>query len=84
MFGVPFLFGQLTLFLSGKKKGRMGRIRTKFIKVKAEDLLRLHKNSFTNDFNKNKIKVAELTDVSTKKLRNQIAGYLTKKLKISN
>jgi small subunit ribosomal protein S17e len=51
------------------------------VKRTADKLISLHKKSFTNDFNKNKVKVAELSDVSSKRLRNQIAGYLTKKLK---
>ena len=38
-------------------------------------------DKFTNDFEKNKVQVGELTDVSTKKLRNMIAGYITKKIK---
>jgi len=59
----------------------MGRIRTKFVKRMADKLISLHGKSFTTDFDKNKLKVGELTDVSSKRLRNQIAGYLTKKLK---
>lgn len=47
----------------------------------ADKLVEMHKKSFTNKFDANKLKVDELTDVSTKKLRNQIAGYITKKLK---
>ncbi len=61
----------------------MGRIRTKLVKRNAVDLIKLYKSSFTKDFNNNKIKVAEFTDVSTKKLRNQIAGYITKKIKMA-
>lgn len=60
----------------------MGRIRTKLVKRTADKLIELHRKSFTNKFDANKLKVAELTDVSTKKLRNQIAGYITKKIKI--
>lgn len=59
----------------------MGRIRTKFIKRTADKLISTFKGSFETDFNKNKLQVAKLTDVSTKKLRNQIAGFITKKLK---
>ena len=58
----------------------MGRIRTKFVKRTADKLISLHKKSFTKEFDNNKLKVAELSDVSSKRLRNQIAGYLTKKL----
>jgi len=40
-----------------------------------------HKDQFTAKFEENKIKVAELTDIRTKKLRNLIAGLITKKVK---
>ncbi len=61
----------------------MGRIRTAFVKRIAEKLMIIHKDKFTTNFDENKQKVAEKTDVSTKKLRNLIAGYITKKVKIS-
>jgi len=61
----------------------MGRIRTKFTKRLVDELLSKHRSKFTNDFNKNKLAVQELSDVRTKKIRNQLAGYATKKVKLS-
>jgi len=61
----------------------MGRIRTKFTKRLVDELLFKHRSKFTNDFNKNKLAVQELSDVRTKKIRNQLAGYATKKVKLS-
>lgn len=59
----------------------MGRIRTRLIKRTANEVLASHKSKFGEDFNKNKHIVAEITDVNTKKLRNKIAGYITKLVK---
>jgi len=48
-----------------------------------DELLAKHGAKFTDDFNKNKLVVQELSDVKTKKIRNQLAGYATKKVKLS-
>ena len=59
----------------------MGRVRTGFVKRQGEELLQAHRASFTNKFEDNKKNMMEFVEVPTKKLRNLIAGYLTKKLK---
>ncbi len=56
----------------------MGNIRPTYIKRVAFELLRLHSDAFTTDFDHNKQKVSELTDVQTAKMRNRIAGYVTR------
>jgi small subunit ribosomal protein S17e len=56
----------------------MGNIRPTYIKRVALELVRLHPEAFTEDFEHNKKKVAELTDVSTTMMRNRIAGYVTR------
>ena len=56
----------------------MGRIKTTFIKVKTKELLATHGDRVGTDFSGNKKVVNNLTDVSSKKLRNTIAGYLTR------
>jgi len=38
----------------------------------------------TGDYQHNKAKVAELSDVDSKLLRNRIAGYVTRHLAIKN
>lgn len=57
----------------------MGRIKTKLIKGLTNDAYEQHKESFTTDFNENKIVINKTTggDIS-KKLRNTIAGYATR------
>jgi len=59
----------------------MGRIRTGFVKRQAEDLLNRNRARLTIKFEDNKKVVNEVAEVPTKKLRNLLAGYITKKLK---
>lgn len=61
----------------------MGNIRPTYIKRVAFELLRLHPDAFTTDFDHNKVKVGELTDVSTTMMRNRIAGYVTRRKQLA-
>jgi small subunit ribosomal protein S17e len=56
----------------------LGNIRPTYIKRIATELIKRYPTEFTDDFEHNKKKVQELTDVSTATLRNRIAGYLTR------
>jgi small subunit ribosomal protein S17e len=56
----------------------MGRIKTRKVKAITQELLEEHEGSFSTDFAENKKKVAELTNTESKKLRNIIAGYVTR------
>lgn len=56
----------------------MGRIKTTFIKRKTKELLNLHNDKFTTSFEENKKVTAQYTNGGSKKLRNVIAGYLTR------
>ena len=56
----------------------MGKLLSKSIKSKAETLLELYKEKFNTDFENNKRKVEELTDVRSRMMRNRIAGYVTR------
>lgn len=56
----------------------MGRIKTVLIKRVAHRLMELHSNKFSNNFEKNKEAVDKLVSTSSKKLKNIIAGYITR------
>ncbi len=56
----------------------MGNIRPTYIKRVAIELVKQHPNEFTEDFEHNKKKVSELSDVSSILMRNRIAGYITR------
>lgn len=55
----------------------MGKVRTSLVKKTARDLLQKYPNLFTKDFEHNKRIVGKLLETSSKKIRNQIAGYIT-------
>lgn len=56
----------------------MGNIRQTYIKRIAIELVKRYPNEFSTDFEHNKKLVAQLTDVPTIKMRNRIAGYVTR------
>ena len=55
----------------------MGKVRTTVVKRTARKLLERYPDLFTGDFEHNKMVVSKLVEVKSKKLRNQIAGYVT-------
>jgi small subunit ribosomal protein S17e len=59
----------------------MGRIKTQQIKSKGEDLFALHASEYTADFNANKLLVTKHAVVRSKKLRNVLAGYMSRRAK---
>ena len=56
----------------------MGKVRTEQVKRIARQLLERHPNKFTTDFEKNKKLVDALTNISSTKLRNRVAGYASR------
>lgn len=56
----------------------MGNIRSTYIKRIAVQLVERFPNEFTDDYEHNKRKVSELTDVRSVMMRNRIAGYVTR------
>ncbi len=61
----------------------MGRIKTQLVKRVTEQLIKQNYDRFKPDFNENKKIVSELISVESNKLRNSIAGYITRRLKKS-
>jgi small subunit ribosomal protein S17e len=67
------------------KGDNLGNIRQTFIKNIAIDLAKKYPDQFKHDdFQHNKSKVAELSDVNSNLLRNRIAGYVTRYLSSKN
>ncbi|HLC85911.1 MAG TPA: 30S ribosomal protein S17e [Candidatus Nanoarchaeia archaeon] len=59
----------------------MGRIRTTLVKRTGQKLLKINPERFTKDFEANKKAIIEAAEIPSKKLRNVIAGYITKLVK---
>lgn len=55
----------------------MGKVRNALVKRTARRLLELYPDVFSGDFEHNKRVVSQLVEFHSKKLRNQIAGYIT-------
>lgn len=60
----------------------MGNVRTRVIKSTAKRLLEYYPDLFKPDFEHNKKIVARLISTKSKRVRNQIAGYITHLLRI--
>ena len=59
----------------------MGRIKNRLIKRSANDLLARYRDRFTTNFEDNKKVLGEVARIESKKIRNVLAGYLTKIMK---
>lgn len=59
----------------------MGRIKTKLIKRVTLKLVKEHRDQFKEDFETNKELVEKFAEIPSKKLRNIIAGYVTRLMK---
>lgn len=59
----------------------MGRIKTSMIKSVTFKLFKDNKDKFKDNFEENKLLLNDLIKTESKKLRNIIAGYLTRLVK---
>ena len=56
----------------------MGRIKTTLIKRTGNQLMKSYADRFKDDFESNKVVVSDLAEIQSKKIRNIIAGYVTR------
>jgi small subunit ribosomal protein S17e len=56
----------------------MGRIKTKLIKRRTKELMAAAGDSIATTYDENKVKVDELMNYESKKMRNIVAGYATR------
>jgi small subunit ribosomal protein S17e len=59
----------------------MGRIKTKQVKRVSQKLVKDHAEDFKQTFEENKKLVTKHADIPSKKLRNTVAGYVTRLIK---
>lgn len=66
----------------GKTSGdHVGKVRPSYIKRTTRQLLDAYPDRFSDDFEENKRAVMELTDIKSKRVRNRVAGYITRLVK---
>ncbi len=58
----------------------MGRIKQVAIKNLGNEVIEKHGKKFSIDFDKNKEALATMKDIKSKKVRNVVAGYITKEM----
>ncbi|MCD6492196.1 MAG: 30S ribosomal protein S17e [Archaeoglobaceae archaeon] len=58
----------------------MGTVKPAYIKIIATELLKKYGSEFTNDFNENKKLVLQYTNITSKRVRNRVAGYITRRV----
>jgi small subunit ribosomal protein S17e len=56
----------------------MGKVKTEQIKHLAKELITRFPDKFSTNFDDNKVMVSELTEEITTRVRNQVAGYITR------
>ena len=56
----------------------MGKVKTEQVKRLAKDLIAKFPDQFSTNFDENKVKVKLLTIGATTRVRNQVAGYITR------
>lgn len=60
----------------------MGNIRPGYIKSLAAQLLEEHNDAFSLDFAQNKENVAKYTNIDSKVIRNRVAGYIVRQMRV--
>jgi len=65
-----------------KGGNKMGKVRPAIIKRTARELLEKFPNEVTTDFEENKKLVEKYTNITSKKVRNRVAGYLVRLAKL--
>jgi small subunit ribosomal protein S17e len=61
----------------------LGKVRTETVKRAARELIERYPEKFTNEYEANKTSVNQVLKAPSKKLRNRIAGYVTR-LKVTD
>jgi small subunit ribosomal protein S17e len=56
----------------------MGRIKTGLVKRISKELIKAHGGQFSSDFTKNKDVLKQISNMPSKKIRNIVAGYVTR------
>ncbi|NIU38401.1 30S ribosomal protein S17e [Candidatus Bathyarchaeota archaeon] len=62
----------------------MGKVRPERVKKIARELVKRYPDKFTTDFEDNKKLVESFVKISSTKLRNRIAGYITRLIAITH
>ena len=73
----PFKLAAKVLSPEREERTLLGKSRKTKIKRLGDEILEHHPDYFTSNFDENKKMVAEVAVIASKKIRNQVAGYIT-------
>lgn len=59
----------------------MGRVKSIAIKTLGDDIIKEHADKLSKDFEKNKEVLNKNAEIKSKRTRNVLAGYITKKMR---
>ncbi len=59
----------------------MGRVKSTAVKTLGNKMIREHSEKFGETFENNKAALNEIKKIKSKKIRNILAGYITRKIK---
>jgi small subunit ribosomal protein S17e len=66
-----------------EESAQLGKVKTEHIKRLAKELLLRFPDKFSSNFDANKHAVDVLTQGATTKVRNQVAGYITRTISLT-
>ena len=55
-------------------------VKPSYIKSIGTELIEFHREKFSGSFDENKLAVGASTDIPSKRVRNRVAGYITRKV----
>ncbi len=61
----------------------MGRIKSTAIRTLGSDILKQNSGRFTKDFDTNKKALAAVKKIESKRTRNKLAGFITRKMTVA-
>ncbi len=62
----------------------LGKVKTEHVKRLGKELMERFPEKFSSDFDANKHTVEALTEGTTTKVRNQVAGYITRTISLTH
>jgi small subunit ribosomal protein S17e len=60
------------------EENTLGKVKTEQVKRLGKELMKRFPEKFTTSFDENKLAVSALTKGSTTRIRNKVAGYITR------
>lgn len=77
---IRYILKVLSRIIIDNREDRYMGIKPSYIKTVGVELLTRYGPRFSNSFDENKQTVTEVTTIESKRVRNRVAGYVTRKI----